>query len=49
MECQTSPTLDLEITEIERRERAGGSCSSSTTSPHCTCACFNTTIQPDIG
>jgi hypothetical protein len=48
MESQVSPTLDLEVTEIERREKAGGSCTSSSTSRHCTCACFNTTISPDI-
>jgi hypothetical protein len=48
MECQSSPTLDLEIMEIERREKAGGSCTSSSTSPHCTCACFSTTVQPDL-
>ena len=48
MDHHSSPTLDLEITEIESRERAGGSCTSSTTSAHCTCACFNTTIRPDL-
>lgn len=48
MERQTSRlTLDLEIMEIERREKAGGSCTSSSTSDHCTCACFITTVQPD--
>jgi hypothetical protein len=31
--------LDLEIEEIESRERAGGSCTSSTTSRLCTCLC----------
>ena len=36
-------TLDLEIEEIEKREKAGGSCTSSTTSRHCTCACIYTT------
>jgi len=36
-------TLDLEVEEIESRERAFGNCTSSTTSSHCTCACFITT------
>jgi hypothetical protein len=49
MQKQPSPTLDLEITEIERREKAGGRCTSSSTSNHCTCACFNTTLTPDLG
>jgi hypothetical protein len=50
METQTTqPTLDLEIMEIERREKAGGRCTSSSTSPHCTCACFVTTVEPGIG
>ena len=41
-------TLNLEVEEIERRERDGGTCSSSTTSNHCTCMCIpNTTIQCD--
>jgi len=43
MEYDQPMTLDLEIKEIERRERAGGSCTSSSTSRHCTCACFITT------
>jgi hypothetical protein len=38
-------SLDLEVTEIERREKAGGTCTSSTTSRHCTCACFITTVH----
>ena len=39
-------TLDLEIEEIEKREKAGGTCTSSTTSRHCTCACIlPTTIR----
>jgi hypothetical protein len=37
--------LDLEIEEIESREKAGGNCTSSTTSRHCTCACISTTIE----
>jgi hypothetical protein len=37
--------LDLEITEIERREKAGGFCTSSTTSSHCTCMCINTGVS----
>jgi hypothetical protein len=32
-------TLRLEVEEIESRERAGGVCSSSTTSRLCTCLC----------
>ena len=40
--------LDLEIDEIESREKAGGSCTSSTTSRHCTCMCiFTTTLAKD--
>jgi hypothetical protein len=35
--------LDLEIEEIEKRERGGGNCTSSTTSNRCTCLCFYTT------
>jgi hypothetical protein len=41
---QQPVSLDLEVEEIERREKAGGSCTSSTTSRHCTCACISTTI-----
>jgi hypothetical protein len=37
--------LDLEIEEIESREKAGGHCTSSTTSRHCTCRCFLATEQ----
>jgi hypothetical protein len=33
-------SLDLEIEEIESREKAGGICSSSTTSRRCTCMCI---------
>jgi len=35
--------LHLEVEEIEKREKAGGSCTSSTTSNHCTCMCIYTT------
>jgi hypothetical protein len=41
-------TLDLEIDEIESREKAGGNCTSSTTSRHCTCLCFITTLSADL-
>lgn len=40
-----SMSLDLEIEEIESREKAGGICSSSTTSRRCTCMC----IAPTTG
>jgi hypothetical protein len=33
-------SLDLEIEEIEKREKGGGICSSSTTSRRCTCMCI---------
>ncbi|MBI3448680.1 MAG: hypothetical protein HY049_07180 [Acidobacteria bacterium] len=36
-------SLDLEVEEIESRERVAGSCTSSSTSRRCTCACFITT------
>ena len=39
------PVLNLEVEEIESRERAAGSCTSSTTSRHCTCLCFITTSR----
>ncbi|HEX4825911.1 MAG TPA: hypothetical protein VFV19_16545 [Candidatus Polarisedimenticolaceae bacterium] len=40
--------LDLEIDEIETREKASGTCTSSTTSPRCTCMCiFPTTLAKD--
>src|SRR5262245_52515597 len=32
-------SLNLEVQEIEKREKAGGHCSSSTTHRGCTCAC----------
>jgi hypothetical protein len=38
-------SLDLEIEEIESREKAGGFCTSSTTSRRCTCMC----IAPTTG
>ena len=31
--------LNLEVEEIEKREKGGGNCSSSTTSNRCTCLC----------
>src|SRR5262249_14487235 len=40
---ETMPVLNLEVEEIETRERAGGNCTSSTTSRHCTCLCRATT------
>jgi len=40
--------LDLEIDEIETREKASGNCTSSTTSRHCTCLCFITTHAGNI-
>ena len=40
---ETPNVLSLEVEEIESRERAGGSCTSSTTSRHCTCLCRYTT------
>jgi len=39
------PVLDLEVEEIESRERAGGCSTSSSTSRLCTCPCFNTTSR----
>lgn len=35
--------LNLEVEEIETRERAGGCFTSSSTSRMCTCACKETT------
>jgi len=32
-------SLNLEVDEIESRERTGGSCTSSSTHNYCTCAC----------
>ena len=40
--------LNLEVEEIESRERAGGSCTSSTTSRHCTCLCRYTTTIANV-
>jgi hypothetical protein len=37
------PVLNLEVEEIETRERGGGCLTSSTTSRLCTCACRYTT------
>jgi hypothetical protein len=45
MNDRTKLSLDLEIEEIESREKAGGTCTSSTTSRHCTCMC----IAPTTG
>jgi hypothetical protein len=42
---ENMPVLSLEVEEIESRERGSGSCTSSTTSRHCTCACFITTSR----
>jgi hypothetical protein len=39
------PVLNLEVEEIESRERAGGCSTSSSTSRLCTCPCFNTTSR----
>jgi hypothetical protein len=39
------PLLNLEVEEIERRERGGGSCTSSTTARLCTCKCIFTTSR----
>lgn len=39
------PILNLEVEEIESRERAGGCSTSSSTSRLCTCPCFNTTSR----
>ena len=37
--------LNLEVEEIESRERLGGCYTSSSTSRLCTCPCFNTTSR----
>ena len=37
------PILNLEVEEIETRERGGGCFTSSSTSLMCTCACKETT------
>ncbi|HXI04291.1 MAG TPA: hypothetical protein VNI57_14060 [Candidatus Saccharimonadales bacterium] len=48
MRERESTSLDLEVEEVETRERLGGNCSSSTTSRFCTCACFfTTTLQAE--
>jgi len=39
------PVLDLEVEEIERRERHGGCSTSSSTSRLCTCPCYLTTSR----
>jgi len=40
---ENMPALNLEVEEIESRERAGGCSTSSSTSRLCTCPCINTT------
>jgi hypothetical protein len=42
---ENMPALNLEVDEIESRERAGGCSTSSSTSRLCTCPCFNTTSR----
>jgi hypothetical protein len=37
--------LNLEVEEIERRERSGGCLTSSSTSRLCTCPCKETTVS----
>ena len=37
--------LNLEVEEIETRERSGGCSTSSSTSRLCTCPCINTTSR----
>jgi len=44
MKIETPNVLDLEVEEIERRERAGGCSTSSSTSRLCTCPCKETTV-----
>ena len=43
MEEKAPLSLDLEVEEIEKREKAAGNCTSSTTSRHCTCMCVGPT------
>ena len=38
-------SLNLEVEELETRERAGGCFTSSSTSRLCTCACKDTTVS----
>jgi len=42
---ENQPVLNLEVEEIESRERSGGCYTSSSTSRLCTCPCFNTTSR----
>ncbi len=42
-ENMTVLSLNLEVEELETRERAGGCFTSSSTSRMCTCACKDTT------
>jgi hypothetical protein len=39
------PVLELEVEELEKRERGGGCYTSSTTSRLCTCPCHIITSQ----
>lgn len=39
------PVLNLEVDEIETRERGGGCSTSSSTSRLCTCPCYLTTSR----
>ncbi len=48
MKEKAPQSLNLEIEEIEKREKAGGTCTSSTTSRHCTCACVYPTTARNI-
>jgi hypothetical protein len=41
---EEAPILDLEVEEIEKRERGGGCLTSSSTSRLCTCPCKETTV-----
>lgn len=49
MKERESTSLNLEVEEVETRERLGGNCTSSTTRSFCTCACFyTTTTQAEV-
>jgi len=46
---EKSAILELEVEEIETRERSGGCLTSSSTSRLCTCACkYTTTIAAEV-
>jgi len=46
MKDRSTPVLNLEVEEIETRERAGGCSTSSSTSHLCTCPCrYETTLS----